>query len=384
MNGSALEEGPGLYVHVPFCAAKCAYCAFDSRPIGPGPDRAVARYLDAVAAELRLRADGIAPRTLYLGGGTPTALAARDLRRLLEILRAAVDLSRVREATCEANPGTLYGARLDALREAGVNRISLGAQSFRPDRLRRLGRAHSPGQIVEAAGRARAAGFGNLNLDLMFGLPGERPEDWRADLDAALALAPEHLSLYALSIEPDTPLAREAEAGRCRPATDGETADAYAAAGERLAAAGFAQYEISSFARPGFECRHNRLYWTGGEYLGIGPSAHSHRDGVRRENVQGLDAYASALSKGWNPTAFEERLDPGAKAVETLVFALRLTRGVQREELRRRTGRDPMALRGPEIRRLIDDGRLEPVAPDGIRLAPFARFLSDGVFRELV
>ncbi|MDZ4199564.1 MAG: radical SAM family heme chaperone HemW [Kiritimatiellia bacterium] len=381
-----MNEGPesGLYVHVPFCIRKCAYCDFYSLP--DGPDRAArgSRYLDAIAQELNLLPEGFAPRTLFLGGGTPTALDPEELARLFHLLRNGADLSHVEEGSCEANPGTLTREKLRILRDAGINRLSIGAQSFQPATLTRLGRIHTAEQTAVAVSAARAAGFDNLSLDLIFGVPGVPPAAERADLDAALALAPEHLSLYALSLEPGTPLALRAEAGEFTEKPDDEMADAYETARERLRAEGYKHYEISNFTRPGRACRHNLLYWSGGDYIGLGPSAHSHWDGCRWENVQGLEDYAARLSKAWKPVAEEERLDPESKAIETLIFSLRQICGVQRDALRRQTGLDPFELRSDAIGRLLEQGLLESAPPDGIRLTPRALFLSDAVFRELI
>jgi len=370
----------GLYIHVPFCVRKCRYCDFASRPFSA---RELERYLDALKREIAQRPDGVVPSTVYIGGGTPTALPEADLERLLALVREAVGSARVEEWTCEANPGTLTAAKARALRAAGVNRLSLGAQTFDADQLLRLGRTHTAEAIGEAVACARAAGFDNIGLDLLYALPGQSPSEAERDLERALALLPEHLSLYALTIEDGTPFAAERDAGRLA-AADDETARAqYDRARALLAGAGYIHYEISNFARPGFEGRHNSLYWSGGEYLGFGPSAHSHWRGARRGNFQGLEEWAAALSKGWKPIAFEERLDPAARARETLVFGLRRIAGWQREDFRRATGFDYDELRGPEIEDLERDGLLER-GPEGLRLTEGALFVSDAVFRELI
>ena len=362
--------GPGLYLHVPFCARKCAYCAFFSRRAEPA---AVAAWLAGVARELETLPEGFAPASVFFGGGTPTAPEEADLARLLDLVRARVDLGRVGEWTCEANPGTLTKAKAARLRAAGANRLSIGAQSFADETLRKLGRIHAAAETRAAFARARAAGFENLGLDLIYGVPGVSRESFRADVEAALALDPEHISCYCLEIEAGTPFAAEAAAGRLDISADEQRAQ-FDWARQRLAAGGWAHYEISNFAKPGRECRQNLLYWNGGEYLGIGPAAHSHWRGTRWGN--------SAELPGWK-REFEERLEPAAKARETLVMGLRRIAGWGRAEFRAATGFDYDALRGGEIARLAAEGRLV-VEPDRIRLAADALFVSDSVFAELV
>lgn len=390
------SAAPGLYLHVPFCLRKCAYCDFASQPIAEG---GVERYLEALAREFEMRPAEFRSETVYIGGGTPTALSEAALGRLLELLRAAVEPERIVEWTCEANPGTLTETKARALRGAGVNRLSIGAQSFDDARLARLGRIHTAAEIGEAVAIARAAGFDNLSLDLMYALPGESLAEWERDLERAMALSPEHLSLYALAIEDGTPFARERDAGRLAEASDDAARAQYERARAALRAAGYIHYEISNFARPGRESRHNLLYWSGGEYLGFGPSAHSHWRGARWGNFQGLEEWAAAASKAWKTARrdsapprefagaiereFAERLDPEAKARETLIFGLRRRAGWRRDDFRRVTGFDYEDLRGPEIERLARAGLLERT-PEGIRLADAALFVSDTVFRELV
>lgn len=360
----------GLYVHVPFCVRKCGYCAFFSRQAEPG---LVVAWFAGIERELAALPAGFAPTSVFFGGGTPTALDERALARLFDLVRARVDLRNLAEWTCEANPGTLSPAKLACLRAGGVDRLSLGAQSFAEATLRQLGRIHAAEETRAAVAQARAAGFANVGLDLIYGVPGVAPETFRADVEAALALAPEHLSCYCLEIEEGTPFARAAAAGRLAVAEDEQRAQ-FDWARARLAAAGYEHYEISNFARPGRACRQNRLYWCGGEYVGVGPAAHSHWAGIRWGN--------SAELPEWR-RAFEEKLEPAAKARETLVMGLRRLAGWGRAEFRAATGFDYDELRGPEIARLAAAGLLT-VEPDRIRLADDALFVSDAVFAELV
>ncbi|MGD9782415.1 MAG: radical SAM family heme chaperone HemW [Kiritimatiellia bacterium] len=362
--------GSGLYVHVPFCARKCAYCAFFSRRAEPA---LVAAWLKGVGLELNARPEGFAPQSVFFGGGTPTVLAESDLARLLDLIRSQTNLSRVAEWTCEANPGTLTPGKAALLRAAGVDRLSIGAQSFDDATLKRLGRIHSAAETREAVAMARAAGFENVGLDVIYGVPGVSVESFRADVEAAMALDPEHVSCYCLEIEDGTPLAREAQAGALKTSAE-EQREQFDWARRRLAEGGWAHYEISNFAKPGRECRQNMLYWSGGEYLGIGPAAHSHWRGARWGN--------SAELPEWK-RAFEEKLEPEAKARETLVMGLRRIQGWGRDEFRAATGFDYDALRGGEIARGVAEGLLVADA-HRIRLAEDALFVSDSVFSELV
>jgi oxygen-independent coproporphyrinogen III oxidase len=362
--------GPGLYIHVPFCARKCAYCAFFSKPAAPGP---VAGWLSGIEREMEQLPDGFAPESIFFGGGTPTVLAENEWARLLELVRRRTDISKVVEWTCEANPGTLTKGKAAMLRAAGVNRLSIGAQSFDDGTLMRLGRIHTAAETRACVALARAAGFENIGLDVIYGVPGVSRETFCADVEAAISLNPEHVSCYCLEIEDGTPFAREAQAGRLDVSEEDQRAQ-FDWARKKLAAGGRGHYEISNFAKPGRECRQNLLYWSGGEYIGIGPAAHSHWKGVRWGN--------SAELPEWK-REFEERLAPEAKARETLVMGLRRIAGWGRDEFRAATGFDYEALRGSEIARLATEGRL--IAEDNrIRLADEALFVSDSVFAELV
>lgn len=351
--------------------------------MAPPEAPAVDLYLEALEREIDARPPEFDPDTVFIGGGTPTALDGPSLARLLRTVRRAVRPSRIGEWTVEANPGTLSPAGLRALRAAGVNRLSIGAQTFHPDGLALLGRLHGPDDVDAAVRQARRAGFENVGLDLIFARPGQTADSLRADLRRAIALEPDHVSCYALTLEEGTPLAARVAAGAVTPVSDETARRLFDLARRTLADAGYEHYEVSNFARPGRACRHNLLYWSGGEYLGIGPAAHSHWRGVRWGNVRSLEAWASALSEGWNPRDSEERLTPEAAARETLVFSLRRLAGVDREAFRRKTGFDYEELRGPEVADLVRQGLLRRTAA-GIRLADRALFISDTVFAALI
>src|SRR5437762_10948047 len=271
----------GLYIHIPFCAAICNYCNFN-RGLFDGDLKT--KYVAALIAEIERAGTLASADTIYFGGGTPSLLAADDVAAIIRACRNAFDVAPDCEVTLEANPETVSTDGLRAFRDAGVNRLSFGVQSFRDDELRRLSRLHSVARARAAVGEARAAGFDNVSLDLMMWLPGQRVSDWLESVDAAIALGPEHLSLYLLEVYPNAPLKDEMARARWSQAPDEDAATMYLEAMARLDDAGFEQYEISNVARAGRRSRHNLKYWIDGEWLGFGCGAHSTRDGVRWNN----------------------------------------------------------------------------------------------------
>ena len=319
----------GVYVHVPFCRERCDYCAFATYT---DRDHLMGRYADACVTALhRLEAGGgLAPATsIFFGGGTPSRLAPDTLCRIL----AAIPRTADAEVTVECNPEDADDAHLGAYRAAGVNRVSFGLQSTNAHVLAGLGRRHVPDAPARIAAAVHAAGFDNWNLDLIFGGAGESEADWRSTLDAVLALSnpPPHLSAYALTVEPGTPLWRAAD----RHPDDDTLAQRYEIADEALSAAGYGWEEISNWARPGHRCRHNHLYWDQGNYVGIGSAAHSHRDGERWWNVRTPERYVDAVTAGRSPEAGREVLTTGQRAFEALSLSLRTPRGVPWEDLER-------------------------------------------------
>lgn len=313
----------GIYIHIPFCKSKCAYCDFYSLARGEGR---MDDYCAALSASLRAaaeRAAGYAVDTVYFGGGTPTALGAKRLAALLDVVTACFSVAPEAEITTEANPESArdLGA-LRTLRAAGFNRVSLGMQSADDAELRAVGRIHTAADTIAAVEAARAAGFGNLSLDLIYGLPAQTLSRWLGNLDAALALKPEHLSCYGLKVEPDTPLWARRE--RADLPDDDAQAELYLAAVERLEAQGCAQYEISNFARPGRESRHNLKYWTLGEYLGFGPGAHSDFGGRRFALARDLDAFLAGRSVYSEDAA----ISPREREAERVMLGLRTAEGL--------------------------------------------------------
>lgn len=382
---------PGLYVHIPFCVRKCIYCDFYSLPTATGP---LAKrltdgqpdqpdFLAALESELRQLPHPFQPETVFIGGGTPTELSTSDLARLLEILRQNVDLSAIAEWTCESNPGTLTREKADLLKSAGINRMSLGVQSFDATTLDFLGRIHSADEAEAGVHLLRDAGFDNLNLDLIYGVPGAGPDVVRRDLQRLLALSPEHAACYCLIFEDGTPLADLRARGFVKEVDDDTELEQYEIVRTALRTGGYGHYEISNFAKPGRECRHNQLYWGAGEYLGVGPSAHSHWRGERYGNVRDLAAYCRRMLEGSSPRAFSEKLEPEAKARETLVMALRQTAGITHSDFLRDTGFELRALCGETLNALAREDLLE-ISGDRVRLTERGLFVSDGIFAELV
>lgn len=354
----------GLYIHIPFCAKKCAYCDFYSVE----SDERVEPFLRALRKELSTLPEDFAPETVFIGGGTPTVLSVSQLETLLTSVARAADLSRVTEYSCEANPGTLDREKFAVLRAGGVNRLSIGVQSFDEGILQTLGRIHTAEEAEAAFRLACAAGFRNINLDLIFGVPGQTMAKLETGLGRALALAPEHLAVYNLIYEPGTPLTA---LNPVRPDEELER-EMYDLIRARLAGAGYRHYEISNFSKPGSACRHNLLYWSGGEYIGCGPAAHSHWRGKRWSNTAVINEYCAhgPCREG------EEKLDAEAKARETLVMGLRLLEGV-----------DVPDNLWPELEaplRRLEAERLIVRAGRRIRLTEEALFVSDAVFMELV
>ncbi len=326
----------GLYLHVPFCRTRCHFCAFTLQI--HREDR-VQRYLDSLAREIQLHAEqrSLAGRrldTVYFGGGTPTTLSAPQLLGILQQVRELFGLEDAVEISVEAHPDTVTEEGLRALAEAGVNRISFGAQSMNDDELLRIGRRTSSDRTQAAVAMARAAGFSNINLDLIYGVPGQALDGWLATLNDVLALEPTHLSCYALTVEEKTRLHVDVRRGDAAEPDASLQNDMEDAAADRLAKAGFTRYEISNYCRPGHACRHNLLYWQGHDYLGLGPSAQSYLDGRRFGNVESLDTYSSMLDAGRLPIAESETLSADQRLRERLVFGLRLIEGVDQILLR--------------------------------------------------
>ena len=351
---------PSLYVHVPFCLSKCAYCGFYSHPIcGRDSHSQIAAYLDGLAIEVEQRIqdapEGVS--SLFVGGGTPTALSEEDLERLIRLL-GSFEFSDQGEKTVEANPGTLSRRKLALLYDWGINRLSIGVQSFSDPLLKQIGRVHTSEQAGEGIQLARESGFKNINLDLMFGLPGQTMEHWKETLEQAITYEPEHLSLYGLMIEEGTCLAHQIENSSLafNLPDDDRQADMYEWAVEYLKPRGYERYETSNFARLGFEWQHNQKYWQGEDYIGLGPGAVSFAKDIRRKNIEDIWAYRSYLEK--NPTlAFEEeRLTQEDLMVERMILGLRMAQGIDLQRFEHDFGIKAQTIYGRALERYKDKG----------------------------
>ncbi len=344
----------GLYLHIPFCSAICGYCNFN-RGLFDGPLKA--QYVEAIEAEIKLVGrpgfgGGRPADTIFFGGGTPSLLEPQEVARLITACRETFALTSDAEVTLETNPETATVEKLEGFREAGVNRISFGVQSFDAAELTRLGRIHSSERAQDAVRDARRAGFSNLSFDLMFWLPGQSLESWRRTVEQAVALAPDHLSLYLLELYPNAPI----KESLARQVSDDEAADMYLAALDTLDAAGFEQYEISNVSRPGFWSRHNVKYWQSGDWRGFGCGAHSTVDGVRWKNVAATAGYIEYLKAGRDVAVDREQLSDQARRQEALFTGLRMTDGIDGGNFSRRFGVDPWAEYGRELGPAVDDG----------------------------
>lgn len=347
----------GLYLHIPFCAAICNYCNFNRGLLDVELKR---RYVDALAQEIRTAPEaGADIDTLFFGGGTPSLLAPAEVATLITASRQTFAVSPDAEVTIEANPETVSSALLDGYRAAGVNRLSFGVQSFRDVELRRLGRLHSAERAREAVREARGAGFDNLSLDLMLWLPGQGVHEWFESVDALIEVGPEHASMYLLEIYPNAPLKDEMARGGWSVAPDDDAAEMYLGGLARLAAAGYAQYEISNVAQPGRRSRHNLLYWQGGSWLGVGCGAHSTWNGVRWRNLSATGEYVARMSAGGSARCDERVLPPSERAEEALFMGLRLTDGVDLGAIRAAYGLDVWGRYGDELQRFIEAGFME-------------------------
>jgi len=366
------------YVHIPFCAHRCSYCDF---AIAVGRDVLHDRYVEALIAEIATLAQPQPLDTLFLGGGTPSHLSVRQLERLLDALLRWLPLQPGHEFSLEANPDSLDVDKVKLLADHGVNRISLGAQSFHPHLLRALGRDHTPDEIPRAVERVRAR-FANISLDLIFGVPGQTSVEWQADLRHALDLQPEHIATYGLTYEKGTPLWKDRRGGLVCPLDEEAELSLYSQAIDVLQSAGFEHYELSNFARPGRRCRHNGVYWANWAYFGFGMGAARYVNGRRELNTRNLDTYPRRVESGETPTIQSEELSPPERARETLALGLRRAEGVQRDSFRAQTGFDLDSLAGAAIQRHVDLGLLHD---DGgsVCLTRSGKYVADAVIAGL-
>ncbi|NOX63822.1 MAG: radical SAM family heme chaperone HemW [Chloroflexi bacterium] len=380
--------GISLYIHIPFCQRKCPYCDFNTYA---GMEGRFAAYVGALTKDIEgegARRARPRVRTVFIGGGTPTVLEPEHWSSMMEAVRTGFRLDPEAEITSEANPGTVDQTRFETLRRLGVNRLSMGVQSFDDEELAFLGRIHRADEAAAAFRLARSVGFANINLDFMFGLPHQRPETWRETLLRAIELDPEHLSLYSLTVDPGTPLAAWVARGQVSAPDPDLAADLYEMACQLLDEAGYHHYEVSNWARgplgkdglPRFACRHNLVYWRNEPYLGFGPGAHSWLDGARWSVARSVQGYIDALARGAAPLDYEERIDRELEMAETMMLGLRLLRvGVERAAFRARFGVDLADVYRQTIAELETRGLVE-LTPHRLRLAPRAWLLGNEVF----
>ena len=402
---------PSLYVHVPFCVRKCSYCAFYSVPLAG--DR-VKAYLSALKQEIELRKLEALEKsqkkleresqlesqvksqiksqiksqaefsTLFVGGGTPTALNESELDALLTLINTNYRFRTGAEKTVEANPGTLTTEKLKVLKKQGINRISLGVQSFNNALLKQISRIHEEAEVLASVKKLRQMGFANLNFDLIFGLPGQTLKDWKNSLEKAVSLRPEHISVYGLMVEEGTPLALRHDMEDVLPDDDLQ-ADMYYLTREILESAGYRHYETSNFALPGYECQHNLGYWHGKEYLGLGPGAVSCLNNRRWKNAEDLNLYYEALMEGKFPITpeEEEELSEQGKRTERIILGLRLATGINLEEFAKEFGKKLNELYPEVLERQIRNEVL--ILEDGyLRLNPQYWFVANSVLQEFV
>ncbi|SIT82478.1 radical SAM family heme chaperone HemW [Edaphobacillus lindanitolerans] len=374
----------GLYIHIPFCHQICNYCDFNKVFFKNQP---VDGYLDALGEELRMMEDqgifGEGPLTIFIGGGTPTALSVGQLEKLFDSIARSVPKGRLIEFSTEANPDELTPDKLALLKEKGVGRLSIGVQSFDEGLLRRLGRTHGPADAERVVRDARDAGFENLSIDLMYGLPGQTIEQWEDTLDRALALDLPHYSAYSLIVEPKTVFYNLMNKNLLPLPGEDTEADMFRMLMERMEQKGIRQYEISNFAVDGFQSVHNKLYWQNRTYAGAGAGAHGYSDGVRYSNHGPLKKYMNAVAEGRRPVFETHNVTPEEEMEEEMFLGLRMIAGVSADEFRKRFGREVGDVYGKQIRQLEEEGLLS--AEDGrIRLTDKGVFLGNEVFARFI
>jgi oxygen-independent coproporphyrinogen-3 oxidase len=349
----------GLYIHVPFCIRKCPYCDFYSVT-----DLSLQNlYTEALIEEIRMRSCSDAANavfdSVYLGGGTPSVLGQDAVCRIMDAVRSFFNLTRDAEITIEANPGTIDTPMLDGYRKAGVNRINIGVQSFNDKYLFFLGRIHTAGQAAEAIKCAGKAGFSNIGIDLIYGLPGQNKGFWQKDMDAAVSFSPSHISCYILTYEPATKITKDRDAGMFEELPGHQVSAMFVQASKFLSARGYEHYEISNFAAsPGLRSRHNQKYWQNNPYLGLGPSAHSYIEPERFSNTANLDDYIASVSAGLFPTDFTERLSLSQRVIEAVYLGLRQAGGIDKKKFQSRFNLNFDDTFGPVVRRFAESGHI--------------------------
>lgn len=384
MQLSSLETA-AIYLHIPFCKNKCSYCSFNSQA---GKEQLIPAYLRSLHRQIRTMAAHPWSRdrtfsSLFIGGGTPTLCDANDLAALINSTFSHFHFSKDSEITVEANPNTVSQETIVSLLEAGVNRLSLGVQSFAEEHLRSLGRSHSVKEAKQAVALAHQEGLTNINLDLIYGLPEQKVSQWRQTLETAMELEPTHLALYELMVEDGTPLAKSLATARCRLPDEDDVADMEETSAHLCRGSGFARYEISNFAKPGFQCRHNIMYWKNESWLGIGAGAVSSLSGTKITHVADLATYIQLIESQKQPISEIECLSRQAHFRETVIMGLRMLEGLSISELKKRFAISPQQYYGEELEKLLNQGLLT-IAGDMLRLTPTALPVANQVLSCLV
>lgn len=373
----------GLYIHIPFCKSKCHYCDFNSFS---GRDSIVPAYFDSLKREIGLYGDRLKNhiiKTIFIGGGTPSYIEPYYIYEAINLCRQKLDVKSNAEISIETNPGTLSYEKLIAYKTIGINRLSIGLQAWQNHILKELGRIHTNSEYIENFLEARKAGFSNINTDLIFGLPGQTLKDWNETLDKVIELKPEHLSCYSLKIEEGTEFGRLQEAGKLEEIEDELDREMYYIAIEKLKEAGFGHYEISNFAKPGYECKHNLIYWKAEEYIGFGAGAHSYFQSRRYNNASNPEEYSAALNRGIQPLENIQEIDREEQMSEYMLLGLRLIEGIDCLEFESRFNANVFSLYGDRITALCKKKLLE--TEEGfIRLTPKGLDLANEVFMEFI
>lgn len=383
----------GLYIHIPFCRQKCFYCDF---PSFAGREKKIDRYLQALEQEFALlrqrlyQKDNVrdteskfAPRTIYIGGGTPTALNDHQLEKLLEIVQKYVTVAKTEEFTVEMNPGTVDREKLLLLQQAGINRLSVGVQSFDDNCLQKIGRIHTAKEAVDTIELAHNLGFDNISLDLIYGLPQQDREILTQSVERALILPVQHISIYGLQLEEGTAFQRMADMGKLQLPTDELVEVMHDYIVEKLPEAGYQRYEISNYALPGYESKHNLSYWQDVDYLGLGSGAHSYWQGIRYENPSSIDDYISVLEAGRLPATLEEQVDRQAHMEEYCFLGLRTVAGIDKNLFQQKFAVDLFTVYGRTIEKLVAQDLLQHTAR-GIALTTLGMKYGNQVFREFL
>ncbi|KOS67977.1 coproporphyrinogen III oxidase [Lysinibacillus contaminans] len=375
----------GIYIHIPFCHQICNYCDFNKFYFKNQP---VDEYIEALGKEMALTVDKHPEsftqiETIFLGGGTPTALSPEQLTRLLTLIRTYIPMDGVTEFTSEANPDELSEAKMRALFDGGVNRLSMGVQSFDQDLLKKIGRTHSNAHVYETIALAKKVGFRNISIDLMYGLPGQSMEQWRDSLEKAFALELPHFSAYSLIVEPKTIFYNQHAKGKLKLPTEDLEAEMYDVLMQEMEAHGLHQYEISNFAYEGFSSVHNKIYWENDEYAGFGAGAHGYLNGVRYSNHGPLKKYMDTLEIGELPIIYEHEVTDAEKREEQMFLGLRKTDGVSHILYEGKFGESMHVRYGQVIEKLVAEGLLEH-DENGIRLTRKGRFVGNEVFQEFL